>query len=543
MRAVIYARYSSDNQSEKSIEDQIRICRAEIDRRGWQFSTAYSDRAISGASTLRTDYQKLMADAREHAFDVVVAEGLDRLSRDQADTATLYKHLSYLGVSIVTIAEGEISELHVGLKGTMNALFLKDLAIKTRRGLEGRVRQGLSGGGLCYGYDLVIGQTGVRRINENQARVVRRIFEEYAAGRSPRAIARTLNSEGLVGPLGRQWRDTAIRGHLVRGTGILNNELYVGRLVWNRMNYTKHPTDGRRRSRLNAPERWITENVPALRIVDEPLWQAVKKRQQAIRTSDGTVKARATRFWERRRSRHLLSGLVACQECGGPYASIGRNYLACSAARGRGTCSNRPSIRRDALESIILDGLRSRLMAPSLVEEFVAAFHEEVNRQHRDRRTAHNASIHELEEVTRKLHGLIDAIAEGLRAPGIQTRLEELEARKSALERALEGPPELPFQLDPNLSEVYRQKVEQLQISLDKPGTREEAATVLRGLLEQIVIGPVKDGFEIEITGEIARMIEIGLPNGKKRATLDERMARSVKVVAGVGFEPTTFRL
>jgi site-specific DNA recombinase len=122
------------------------------------------------ASPFRSSYQKLLEDARNGDFDVVVAEALDRLSRDQADTASLYKHLSYLGVRLVTLAEGEISELHVGLKGTMNALFLKDLAQKTRRGLEGRVRQGRSGGGISYGYDLVPGDTGARPYQPDRSR-------------------------------------------------------------------------------------------------------------------------------------------------------------------------------------------------------------------------------------------------------------------------------------------------------------------------------------------------------------------------------------
>lgn len=84
-----------------------------------------------------------------------MAEALDRISRDQADVATLYKQLHFLGIKIVTISEGPINELHVGLKGTMNALMLKDLAQKTHRGLRGRVEQGKSGGGLCYGYNVV----------------------------------------------------------------------------------------------------------------------------------------------------------------------------------------------------------------------------------------------------------------------------------------------------------------------------------------------------------------------------------------------------
>jgi site-specific DNA recombinase len=264
----------------------------------------------------------------------------DRVSRDQEDIAGVFKRLHFADVKIVTLAEGEISELHVGLKGTMNALFLKDLAQKTRRGLQGRVLQGLSGGGISYGYDLVPGETGSRRINPSEAGVVRRVFRDYARGLSPRAIARNLNKIGLPGPSGQLWRDTAIRGHFTRGTGILNNELYVGRLVWNRLTYLKDPTTGRRRSRPNPADQWIIREVPALRIVDDTSWQAVKIRQGGIRESDRVANARATRFWERRRSQYLLSGLVSCQTCGSRYASIGRDYLACSSARGSGTCSS-----------------------------------------------------------------------------------------------------------------------------------------------------------------------------------------------------------
>jgi site-specific DNA recombinase len=147
LRAAIYARYSSNRQSEASIEDQVRMCRKLIDDRGWGEVLVYSDAAISGASTLRPGYQKMLEDARNGAFDVLVAEALDRLSRDQEDVAGLYKQLSFAGVTLVTRSEGEVNELHVGLKGTMNALFLKDLAEKTRRGIEGCVLDGKSGGG------------------------------------------------------------------------------------------------------------------------------------------------------------------------------------------------------------------------------------------------------------------------------------------------------------------------------------------------------------------------------------------------------------
>ena len=181
-------------------------------------------RAVSGATRLRPGYQKLLEDARKDEFDVIVAEALDRLSRDQEDVAGLYKQLTFAGIKLVTLAEGEISELHIGLKGTMNALFLKDLAAKTWRGLEGRVRQGHSGGGLCYGYDVVRETTadgsvvnGGRRVNETEAAVVRRIFADFAAGKSPRRIAHELNAEGVAGPAGAAWGPSTINGSAERG--------------------------------------------------------------------------------------------------------------------------------------------------------------------------------------------------------------------------------------------------------------------------------------------------------------------------------------
>jgi site-specific DNA recombinase len=540
-RAAIYARYSSDNQREASIEDQVRLCREIATARGWTVVEVYGDHAISGASMLRPGYQKLLEDMRASRFEVLVAEGLDRLSRDQEHTAALYKQLAYHGIRLVTVAEGEINELHVGLKGTMNALYLKDLAQKTHRGLEGRVRQGLSGGGLGYGYELVPGRSGVRRVNEAEAAIVRRIFQEYAAGASPRAIARQLNQEGVPGPQGRQWRDTAIRGHVARGTGLLNNALYIGRLVWNRQRYLKDPVSGRRRSRLNDGGRWIVEEVPELRIVGEELWQAVKARQNAIRDSERVGKARATRFWERQRARHLLTGLVHCGGCGSRMAAIGRDLLACSAARGRGTCANRTAVRRPRLEALILDALRQRLMAPALVEEFAATFHDELDRQRRQASAGRAGKERELAEVTRKLDKLIDAMTEGYRVPGLQQRLDDFEARWAALAEELAQPAPPPVRLHPRLGQIYRGKVARLQDALAEPTHRAEALGILRGLVERVEIHAREEGLEVEIIGAIVPMVELALET--RAAALDADAAGSVKVVAGAGFEPATFRL
>lgn len=198
-RAAVYARYSSSMQREASIDDQVRLCSERAAHEGWELGQTFTDMAISGASMHRPGLQSLIEQAEQGAFGVVIAEALDRLSRDQADMAILFKRLSFLGVRIITLAEGEISELHVGLKGTMNQLFLKDLADKTRRGLRGRVESGHSGGGKAYGYDVVrrIGPDGEpikgeRVINAAQAETIHRICEMFADGESPKAIAKRL---------------------------------------------------------------------------------------------------------------------------------------------------------------------------------------------------------------------------------------------------------------------------------------------------------------------------------------------------------------
>ena len=231
----------------------------------------------------RPGYQKLLEDARTGAFEVVVAEALDRLSRDQEHIAAFYKQVGFAGVRLVTLAEGEISELHVGLKGTMNALFLKDLAQKTRRGLEGRVRQGRSGGGLCYGYDVIRevdaagnpspaagGSTKPRRRRATDIPGVCR--RPVAAGDRP-----ALNAEYVPGPRGRLWR-TPHTAAITRGAGILHNELYIGRLVWNRHRYIKDPATGKRVARVNPEETGSCRDVPNLRIIDDALWMQVQQR-------------------------------------------------------------------------------------------------------------------------------------------------------------------------------------------------------------------------------------------------------------------------
>lgn len=216
-----------------------------------------ADEGISGATLLRPGVQEVLGRAQRREIDRVLTEALDRIARDQEGTAHVFKRLSYFGVTLETLSEGVITELHVGLSGTMNQLFLKELANKTRRGLVARVKKGFSGGGRCYGYDVIDtgpdGENGVLRIDEAEAEIIRRIFRQYAGGTSPRAIARALNAEGVPGPRSGEWSGSTISGDRRARDGILHQELLIGWRVFNKRTFRKHPDTGRRTSLLNPP--------------------------------------------------------------------------------------------------------------------------------------------------------------------------------------------------------------------------------------------------------------------------------------------------
>ena len=207
----------------------------------------------------------------------------------------------------------------------------------------------------------------------------------------------------------------------------------------------------------------MTEDVPHLRIIDQDLWSRVQTRLANMREAAGANNPDRPKFWENRRALHILTGKVFCTACGGAMTSVGKHYLACSAARKQGICSNTAGIKRATLETMVIDALRGNLMQPEDVQEFISSFTAEWNRiaTEAGTRQAHDDAT--LTNVQRKIDNIIDAIAAGLREPDVKKRLETLTAQKATLEaRAANRRPPLPS-LHPNLSEVYRNKVASLQ--------------------------------------------------------------------------------
>jgi site-specific DNA recombinase len=382
----------------------------------------------------------------------------------------------------------------------------------------------------------------LRRINPGEAEVVRRIFEAYASGRSARRIAHDLNAQGITAPNGRSWGASTISGNAARGNGILNNQLYIGKNVWNRQRFIKDPDTGRRVPRHNDAAERVVKDVPELRIVPQELWDRVKARQATMRC-DTRPDMRA-RPCDRRRPRYLLSGLVVCGACGGRYTKISANLFGCAAARNKGAavCKNLKNLRRDRLEEAVLDALRDNLMNPELFREFCAEYVREINRVRGDENARRDRLRSELTQVERRLRRIVEAIADGVPARTLKDELLALETRQEQLEAEIAATPEgqQPL-LHPNLAEIYRQKVAALAEALADEAMRDEAFELIRSLLDRIVLLPEGDELRIEIHGELAGILELCQQSktpGRSRAS-----AEQIKVVAGAGFEPATFRL
>ncbi len=556
MRAAIYARYSSDLQSASSIEDQIRLCREVLEREGAQAVEVYTDYALSGGSLkTRPGMQALLADLRAKSFDLVVAEALDRVSRDQEDVAAIYKRITHAKARLLTLAEGEISELHIGLKGTMNALFLKDLAQKTRRGLRGRVEAGFSGGGNSYGYRVVrrfladgTAVTGEREIEPGEAEIVRRIFAEYAAGHPPRKIVAALNAEGIPGPRGGAWNASTVNGSRQRRNGILNNELYLGRLIWNRQHFVKDPETGKRISRPNPETEWITTEVPELRIIDEETWATVQELKSRYAGWAGNT--RQTR-------KRLLSGLAVCACCGGNMTIARRDRYYCATRREKGTCDARHGIAAADLEVRVLGGLQRLLVGnEALLEAFAEAFRQELARLRGSRQSDATKLRRELAETERSIARCLDYILSSDTPPAsVRSKLHDLEAEKARLEAELTrieaDLPSPAIEIHPNLPELYRRRVLRLAGLLEDEDTRPEAMEAIRGLIDRIEVGPPETGrapCTVTLVGALASVLAFvseGSATQNRRALAGHGGSGfgTSLLVAGAGFEPATFRL
>ena len=264
-KAVAYARYSSEMQNARSIEDQFRVCEKIAKQHGYKIVKYYKDAAISGGGTLERDaFLSLMRAAAEKdcGFEAVIIESLSRMSRDLADSARDFKRLDYRQIALIDL-EGVTNTMRVGMSGIMNQEFVKHLGNQLRRAWDGRVREGLMPVKPAYGHRKVPGTSFEREIDPEAAKIVRRIFTEFASGVSPRAIAAGLNRDGIPSPSGGEWNHTVFIAGGGSAKGMIGNRIYVGELVWNSHRSVKNPETEKRTKRKGKPRRPLGRAGPS----------------------------------------------------------------------------------------------------------------------------------------------------------------------------------------------------------------------------------------------------------------------------------------
>lgn len=506
-RAALYARFSSDLQSESSIADQFALCRNFCAREGFAVVSERSDRALSGASIHgRKGLADLLADAKSSRCDVIVVEALDRLSRDMGDLSNIWKEANFAGVPIIAVHDGKADQIQIGVRGLVGALYLTDLANKTRRGLAGKLRAGQRAGGLPYGYRPIAGRPEDHEIYEPEAAIVRRIFEEYMKGATPRQIAQGLNRDGVQPYRGRAWNASTINGSAKRASGILANEIYRGEIVWNKVGKVKNPPTGKRVPRINSRSDWHRVDAPQLRIVDEELRNAVQARKEFRRHGPKT---------SHRAPRRLLSGLLKCPVCGSGMVSAGNDHgrpvAKCTRLRESGDCTNRGKIYLDTVERAVIAPLREQLAHPKVIVDAVREYHAEMRRLCAERARDKAKDQRRLAECHRQIERTVDQIVEGIASgPAIGRRLTELEAEAARLEDKLAQSP------TPDLITLHPKAVEQYLAAIDDLGTSiaegrdEEALRLLRGLVQKITVYPHKRGepLRFDITGNLIALLD-----------------------------------
>jgi site-specific DNA recombinase len=551
LRCAAYARYSSDLQSPTSIEDQLRKCREYAASHDFQFvdEHVYVDQALSGVGADRPGLGNLMAAAvsQPKPFDVILVDDSSRLSRITQDALTIFERLNFSGVRLIAVSQGidsqdEQAHVLVTVHGMVDSLYVRELAKKTHRGLEGLVLKGRHAGGRVFGYNTIPADDGRGKtlvVDEAQAAVVRRIFQMSAAGFSLKKIATTLNQERVQPPRARAgrpnatWCPTAIREMLYR-------ELYVGRVIWNSSRFIKVPGTNKRVRRARPQSEWRITQREDLRIIAPELWDTVQNRLTQLKNSyaahqkPGLLLRSAT-------SKYLFSGLLKCGQCGGNLVIVTHNgpggqyrKYGCSQHFYRGACSNNLLERQDWLEKRLLDELQTQVLKPEAVEYAITEFSRQLKAA-LDNLSGELAEMRERKQrIETELRKLTDTAAQTGPSAFLVEAISDRERQlREITERLLSKEP---GSIETHLSGIRQfvtKRLTNLQGLLS--GETSLARAELKRHVGEIRMVPRYGEGRPHYLAEGAWDL-LGIETGPSHNTAP----LPIRMVAGVGFEPTT---
>lgn len=400
--AIIYARYSSERQSEQSIEGQIRLCKDFAERNGLRIVGTYIDRAMTGTNDHRAEFQRMLSDSdTTQEWEIVLVYALDRFGRNSIEIALNKQRLKKNGKILISATQRTSQNIDgsqnldgIILENVMIGIaeyYSAELSQKIRRGQnESREKGNFIGGSVTYGYK-VINKKIV--IDDDDAEVVRYIFNQYASGLTAKEIIDILHKKGLSHK-GRPFLPNAIYK-------ILRNTRYVGYYFYNGKKYS------------NAFPQIITTEL-------------FKKIQAILVKNKLGSHSRDTVF--------LLKGKLFCGNCGknmngeSGTSNTGKvnYYYKCATKKKKSTSCSKSTVRKDDIEKLVLQTTKDILNTPKIVER-IADSVVDIHRKRRQDQYILNLLREDRKKKQKALKNLLSAIEEGIITPTTKQRMTELE--------------------------------------------------------------------------------------------------------------------
>jgi site-specific DNA recombinase len=427
LRAVIYARYSSDNQREESTIAQLRAGHEHIRKKNYLFVGEYKDEELTGRNDRRDDFQRMIDDAKKGLFDIVVVHKFNRFARNRYDSAIYKRQLKKLGIRVESVTQplddSPESVLLEALLEGMDEYYSLDLAREVRKGMTENALQGKHAGGRPpYGLK-VNPETRLLEIDERTYKAVQIYFKGIDNDVPLEEIAKTLNEMGYRTQEGRKFTkhsfDTWAR-----------NRKYRGDYVWN-VSAAKDE-DGIRHGGTKPPDQHIV--IPGIipAIIDPELWDRVNKKLNERKRKPGRMKAKVP---------YLLTGKIYCGQCGALYAGNSyRNpkssentlltYYKCQAK-----CGN-TSVRKADIENIAIEQLLEHCFSEEGTRDIVARVQELYRQEKRQSERDIEPIKRELSELDSKIKNWTEALGAGVKS--VIESIKQAEERKEALEYELQ---------------------------------------------------------------------------------------------------------
>ena len=511
MKVAIYARYSSENQSAKSIDDQIRVCKRYIKDNGMTIEDKhiYVDEAISGSIVNRPALQALEKAMENKEFDAVAVDDLSRLSRSNHQMLTLVLKFNYHQVKIISVSDGiitddENSKLGIQIRGLINELYLDDLKKKTLRGLEGQKMRGFSVGENVYGYktqpvgELKLNKKGqpkyegmVHKINPEEADIVKRIFKDFTGGKSINRIAKRFNEDKIPTKKGYSggWNISSI-------SRILKNEKYIGIWAWKKIKNVRDPFTGKKKQIKRPKEEQLTTFREDLIIIDKETWEKTQKRWPELKGAwpvrkKGGLKQKS---YVQSNPTHLFAGLLRCNSCGGAIVLVSgkkSGYYGCYNAR-RKTCDNTLFVPRKRVEQTIISELMKKILTFKNLEYAYKKLEKLVSKGLNKTPELIKNKKSQYDKVSLEIQNYLNYIKIGNFSNAVSEALKEAESKGRTLKdelKSLEYQRENAFKSPPK--EWINHRLERLNETLNKKTTA--AAWALKEILGTIKLEPVTD--------------------------------------------------